>query len=72
MLKRNVTKDLKKEGKLFTPNVIDKVYESLGMSFVKADTKVEKNIKKEGEVFVPNVKENVYASVDAKPRSRIK
>ena len=69
MLKRNVTKDLKKEGKLFTPNVIDKVYESLGMSIVKADAKVEKNIKKEGEVFVPNVKENVYASVDVKPRN---
>lgn len=69
MLKRNLTKELKKEGKLFTPNVIDKVYESLGMSIVKADAKIEKSIKQEGEVFVPNVKENVYASVDAKPRN---
>ncbi len=69
MLKRNVEKGLKKEGKLFTPNVIDKVYGSLGMSFVKVDAKVEKTIQKEGEVFVPNVKQDVYASVNVKPRS---
>jgi hypothetical protein len=69
MLKRNLKKVIKEEGNKITPNVIDKVYESLGISYVQESKKVEAKVKKESKHFVPNVKNNVYASLDITSRS---
>lgn len=69
MLKRNLKKIIKEEGNKITPNVIDKVYDSLGISYVQESTKVEAKVRKEGKRFVPNVKNNVYASLDITSRS---
>ena len=69
MRKRNLTKIIKEEGNRITPNVIDKVYDSLGISYVQESKKVEAKVKKDGKRFVPNVKNNVYASLDITQRS---
>ena len=69
MLKRNLKKVIKEEGNKITPNVIDKVYESLCISYVQESKKVEAKVKKESKHFVPNVKNNVYASLDINQRS---
>lgn len=65
MLKEELEKKLTEEGKKFTPNVIDKVYASLGIQFVSAK-QVEENLSKEGDEFVPDVKPQVMKEVNTK------
>lgn len=65
MLKEELEKTLTEEGKRFTPNVIDKVYSSLGIE-LSPEKKVERTLNLEGETFVPNVKPEVMAEVNQK------
>lgn len=63
MNRKSLENKLKTEGKSFTPNVLDNVYQKLGISFQaeqKPSVMMEKKLSEEAKVFVPNVKENVY------------
>ena len=71
MEKKNLEEKLKSEGKNFSPNVLSKVYEKLGLELSSSteNKKVETKLMEEGEKLVPNNYEAVSKNITPKKQS---
>lgn len=71
MRRKNLQNILNNESKYFVKNDIDKIYESLGISYIeKTETKaVEEKLQNESDKFTPNKIERIYAMIGVEPNA---
>ena len=63
MDKKNLEEKLRSEGKRFAPNVLDKVYKSIGLEFSSSNKVIENKLMEEGKILTPNNYQNIAKEI---------